>query len=163
MTESSAKIVYRTLSHRKNCFANTQPFGKNCLGRTQYAVKQVGKFSKLFAMAEPLLKVICRELSHQQKLFPVGWDIIKNYFSHADSSAKNARIFLLAKIVSRELSLRFKLFPKSWVISKNFFLRAECLRKKLTFIFNSISLSVKNVSSKFSCWGTFKEPQIINI
>jgi hypothetical protein len=56
---------------------------KNCFACTQHAVKKAGKF--IFTMAKPSIKIICRELSHWQKLFPVGLSIGKNYFLHAES------------------------------------------------------------------------------
>jgi hypothetical protein len=71
MTESSAKIVLRTLSHRQKLFSAHSACGNN-----------VG--------LQISLKIICRELSHRQQFFPVGWAIAKNYFQHVESSAKNA-------------------------------------------------------------------------
>ncbi len=77
---------------------------KKCLASTQHVVKQAGKFSKLFAVLEPSLKIICPKLCHRQKLISCG------------------------------LSYRQKLFPACWAIGKKFVLHAQRSQKNLSKI-----------------------------
>ncbi len=57
--ESTAKIIFRILSHQQKLFSHAE-----C------TLKNNSKFSKFFAMAETSLKMISFMLGHRQKYFP---------------------------------------------------------------------------------------------
>ncbi len=98
-------FYYQWLSNWQKIFSEHSAIDKNCLANTQ-----------------PPLKIIGRELRHWQKLFPVGWSIGKNYFSHAVIGKKWSAC-ALSKFHSRLAN--FQNFARAEPSLKNYFPRAE--------------------------------------
>jgi hypothetical protein len=58
-------------------FSEHSVIGKNCLANTLHLVKHAGKFSKFFAIAEPLLKIICESSAFAENYLPHGEPLLK--------------------------------------------------------------------------------------
>jgi hypothetical protein len=105
MAEPLLKIIFRELT-AKIIFPHAKCSQKNCHGIEI-------KFSKWFLMAEPLLKIISRMLSHGPKIFPHAESLAKKFYrvlSVGIKTSQKSRIFAmddcLLKMISRYLSVR---------------------------------------------------------